>query len=74
MTRAQFEKFLNLASRLSPENLSCDGEISRAQVNAKFRKLTNEWKSLETEIGRKVDEGEIWVMARNFMETSNGTE
>ena len=27
-------------SCLSPENLSCDGELSRAQVNAKFRFLT----------------------------------
>jgi hypothetical protein len=27
-------------SRLSPENLSCDGELSRAQVNAKYRNLT----------------------------------
>lgn len=25
---------------LSPENLSCDGELSRTQVNAKFRFLT----------------------------------
>ena len=25
---------------LSPENLTCDGELSRAQVNAKFRFLT----------------------------------
>lgn len=25
---------------LSPENLSCDGELTRAQVNAKFRFLT----------------------------------
>ena len=25
---------------LSPENLSCDGEISRAEVNRKFRFLT----------------------------------
>ena len=27
-------------SCLSPENLSCDGELSRTQVNAKFRFLT----------------------------------
>ena len=27
-------------SCLSPENLSCDGELSRAQVNAKFKFLT----------------------------------
>ena len=27
-------------SCLSPENLSCDGELTRAQVNAKFKFLT----------------------------------
>ena len=27
-------------SSLSPENLTCDGELTRAQVNAKFRFLT----------------------------------
>jgi hypothetical protein len=27
-------------SCLSPENLTCDGELTRAQVNAKFRFLT----------------------------------
>ena len=27
-------------SCLSPENLSCDGELSRTQVNAKFKFLT----------------------------------
>jgi len=27
-------------ARLSPENLTCDGELTRAQVNAKFRFLT----------------------------------
>jgi hypothetical protein len=27
-------------SQLSPENLTCDGELSRAQVNARYRQLT----------------------------------
>jgi hypothetical protein len=27
-------------SSLSPENLTCDGELSRAQVNARYRELT----------------------------------
>ena len=27
-------------SQLSPENLSCDGELSRAQINARYRELT----------------------------------
>ena len=26
-------------SELSPENLTCDGELSRAQVNARYREL-----------------------------------
>ena len=30
----------SIDSALSPENLSCDGELSRAQVNAKYRQLT----------------------------------
>ena len=27
-------------SQLSPENLSCDGELSRSQVNQRYRNLT----------------------------------
>lgn len=27
-------------SELSPENLTCDGELSRAEVNRRYRKLT----------------------------------
>ena len=27
-------------SRLSPENLSCDGELSRTEVNRRYRNLT----------------------------------
>jgi hypothetical protein len=27
-------------NRLSPENLSCDGEISRTEVNRRYRELT----------------------------------
>jgi len=27
-------------ARLSPENLSCDGELPRAEVNRRFRQLT----------------------------------
>lgn len=28
-------------SALSPENLSCDGELSRTEVNRRYRELTN---------------------------------
>jgi hypothetical protein len=33
-------------SELSPENLSCDGELSRGQVNARCRQLTSAAKQL----------------------------
>lgn len=31
---------------LSPENLSCDGELSRAEVNRRYRELTGAAKDL----------------------------
>ena len=60
MDRKIYEKFLSLSSRLSPENLTCDGEISRAQANQRYRVIMREWKILEKEVGRKVTEDEIW--------------
>lgn len=30
----------SIDSRLSPENLTCDGELSRSQVQARYRELT----------------------------------
>jgi hypothetical protein len=32
---------------LSPENLTCDGELSRSQVNARYRELTKVAKELK---------------------------
>lgn len=34
-------------SGLSPENLTCDGELSRAQINRKYRELTGAAKELQ---------------------------
>ncbi len=35
------QKIANMIdSELSPENLTCDGELSRSQVNARYRELT----------------------------------
>ena len=33
---------------LSPENLSCDGELPRAEVNRRYRELTQAAKQLRT--------------------------
>jgi hypothetical protein len=58
-----------LSCELSPENLSCDGELSRSQVNAKLRKIRGEWKEIEQKLGRKVSEDEVESnMIRKFRE------
>lgn len=48
-----------LCSDLSPENLSCDGELSRTAINRKYREIKGEWKEIEKKLGRKVTESEI---------------
>lgn len=53
-------KFNSLAGQLSPENLSCDGELSRAQVKKRYNSLMTQWRALEKEVGRSVSEDETW--------------
>lgn len=53
-----------LCGELSPENLSCDGELSRTAINQKLRDIRGEWKEIETKLGRKVSEDEAesyWI-------------
>lgn len=45
-----------LLGELSPENLSCDGEISRTAINKKLVAIRGEWKEIEKKLGRKVPE------------------
>ena len=54
------KQFEDLVCRLSPENLSCDGEITRSEANAKFVRLTAKWEKLERQIGFKVAETDVW--------------
>ena len=57
----------NLSSELSPENLSCDGELSRTRINEKLRAIRGEWKEIEKKLGQKVSEYEAedyWM--KNF--------
>lgn len=55
LTRA----FSDLSCRLSPENLHCDGEITRAQAQRRYNQIMKEWKALEKKAGRKVAESEF---------------
>lgn len=52
--------FGQLANRLSPENLHCDGEISRAQAMKRKKQILQEWDALEKKVGRQVTESEIY--------------
>ena len=59
-----FKQFEELTCRLSPENLHCDGEISRAQANRRYREIMKEWKALEAKVGHPVSVDEIeaeWI-------------
>lgn len=64
MTKTQKQKFEMLSNRLSPENLCCDGEISRTQVKVRYRLIKKEWRELEKEVGRTVSEEEVegWII------------
>ncbi len=53
------EAFRDLSCRLSPENLHCDGEITRAQAQRRYNQIMKEWKALEKKAGRKVAESEF---------------
>ena len=64
MTSELQQKFFDLACRLSPENVSCDGELSRAEVNRRYKQLNAEWADLEKQAGCKVDENEVWKWHR----------
>ena len=51
--------FEMICNDLSPENLHCDGEISRSAAMTKYRHLKAEWREVEKIIGRKVSEEEV---------------
>ena len=53
------QPFLNLLCRLSPENLCCDGEISRREINRRHTQIMREWRILEVQLGFKVSHDEV---------------
>lgn len=50
----------NIENALSPENLHCDGEISRTQAAAKERKLMAQQRALHKELGRVPADRELY--------------
>jgi len=54
-------KFVDLATRLSPEWLTCDGELSRREIKRRRARLQRQWRALERQAGRTVTEDEVWA-------------
>jgi hypothetical protein len=50
---------LSVCCALSPENLSCDGELPRGAVRAKFRLLTARLEALGREYGKPLTEDAV---------------
>ena len=51
----------NVYSNLSPENLTCDGELSRREVDIRHRRLHAELQRLFKELGREVEVDEAYA-------------
>lgn len=47
--------FDRMNNDLSPENISCDGELSRTAVQKKMREINAAWKFCEKQLGRSVE-------------------
>jgi hypothetical protein len=55
----------NVECSLSPENLSCDGELSRYQTQRRYNKLMAEKRALIKELGRTPTDSEVWGVSFN---------
>ena len=51
---------------LSPENLYCDGELSRSEARRKAVTLRSQLRKCFSELGRDVDEHEAWLFVRDL--------
>jgi len=60
MTDEQKKQFESLSCQLSPENLCCDGELSREESDERYREIMKEWRQLERECGQHVTEDDVW--------------
>jgi len=53
-------EFCDLANHLSPENVSCDGELSRGESMRRYQSLISRWHALEDSNDIEVTEDEVW--------------
>jgi len=64
ITKEQKRRFVDLACDLSPENLSCDGELSGAETDRRRAHVLASWAALEHECGQSVPQETVdgWMM------------
>ena len=69
------EALLIVHSGLSPENLSCDGELSRTEINRRYSELQRQLRGLTMALGRNLDESQVydWEKSRQEYEKSRKT-
>lgn len=58
--KALLAKLLRIECQLSPENLTCDGELSRTAVNRRFRQLSAEKREVIRQLGRTPTDKEVF--------------
>lgn len=69
------EAISNVYASLSPENLSCDGELSHSQTRGRARELHRQLANLQKTLGREVDEVDAsdWYQSKRDFERSRQT-
>jgi hypothetical protein len=60
------EVLAGIYNRLSPENLTCDGEATRAWINKRRTELNREANACFILLGRQIDEEQIYEIEANF--------
>jgi hypothetical protein len=58
--RELLKDLLSVDCKLSPENLTCDGELPRAEVNRRARRLNKEREEIIALLGYTPTDEEIW--------------
>lgn len=52
-------EIVDLLCRMSPEDLTCDGELSKSEVDDRMRWLRRKWEEIEKRVGFRFHEWEV---------------
>lgn len=63
-TETILNEFRDVENRLSPENLSCDGELPKTEQRRRYAELTKKRNALIAELGRVPTDTELWGLLK----------